>query len=264
MSNKTVLITGGSGGIGKEISKLFLNEKFNLIIVGRSHTEIDKCKQELGSENVIYWSMDLGFADSATRLFEKVKESEIDIDVLINNAGFGLYGSHIDIEYERLQNMLLLNVHTLACLSHLFGHEMSQKGVGTIINIGSTAAFQPLPNLAAYAASKSFVLNFSMALASEFEGSGVNVLCVCPGATKTAFMSTAGLGRTEKFGSTDYFAHKIAMAPEKVALTLFEAYKERKKIAVPGITNKMHRLAVRVLPKFAYEQVVNTVLGNHK
>lgn len=262
MNNKTVLITGGSGGIGKEVAKLFLNENYNLIIVGRTQTEIDKCKLELGNQPVIYWSMDLGCADSANRLFERVKKSEIEIDVLINNAGFGLYGNHIDIEYERLQNMLLLNVHTLACLSHLFGKTMSDRGEGTIINIGSTAAFQPLPNLAAYAASKSFVLNFSMALAAELEGTGVNVLCVCPGTTKTAFLSTAGLNDADKFGSTDYFAHKIAMDPKKVALTLFDAYKEKKTIAIPGIANKLHRLAVRALPKVAYDQVVNLVFSN--
>lgn len=264
MSKKTVLITGGSGGIGKEIAKLFLSEQHNLIIVGRTQSEIDNCKLELSDPNILYWAMDLGCFDSAYKLFELVNEQQLNIDVLVNNAGFGLYGDHIDLEFERLQNMLLLNVQTVACLSHLFGKDMSKRKSGTIINIGSTAGFQPLPYLAAYAASKTFVLNFSIALATELEGSGVHVLCVCPGTTKTAFLSTAGLNQIDKFGSTDYIAHKIAMDPKKVASTLFDAYKEHKTVAVPGIVNKIHRLAVRVLPKVAFDPVVHAVLGKQK
>lgn len=203
--------------------------------------------------------MDLGQPDSAENLYERCQHEGKNIDVLINNAGFGLYGEHLQLDAERLHNMLNLNMNTLAMSCYWFGKQMKSRGSGTIINIGSTASFQPLPFMAAYAASKAFVVSFSHSLREELAPHGIKVICVCPGTTKTAFLKEAGLHENQAFGTLDYLAYKVAMNPEKVADTVFEAYSKGNAFAVPGLANKTHYLASRWLPKKALNPIVSTI-----
>ena len=186
MSEKTALITGGSGGIGKEIAKLFQRAGYHLVLVSLSQDELDACKDSFNGHSVRYWCMDLGLHDSAETLFNRCQQESVVVDVLINNAGFGLFGEHCDLNYDRLQSMLNLNMNTLANTCYLFGQQMKLRGAGTIINIGSTASFQPLPYMAGYAATKAFVVSFSAAFSEEMSQHGIDVICVCPGTTRTA------------------------------------------------------------------------------
>lgn len=259
MAKGTVLITGGSGGIGKEIAKLFQQAGYGLVLVSLSQKELDACRPELGETHVTYWCMDLGLPNSGEQLFERCQQASITVDILINNAGFGLFGEHCDLDYTRLQSMLNLNMNTLANTCYLFGQQMKQRKSGTIINIGSTASFQPLPYMAGYAATKAFVVSFSAAFSEEMAKHGVNVICVCPGTTRTAFLQEAGIKDNQAIGSLDYVAYKVAMEPKKVADTVFNAFKKQQRFALPGLTNQAHYAFSRVLPKRLMQPIVSTI-----
>jgi len=156
-----------------------------------------------------------------------------------NNAGFDLFDKFVDMDFERIKEMLQLNMNTLTLLSYCFGKEMAKKGDGTIINVGSTASFQPLPHMSAYSASKAFVVSFSEALHKEMKPYGVNVLCVCPGTTKTAFLKEVGLEKDNDKRLISKIAHMVAMKPEDVARIVWEAYQKNKSFSIPGKLNNI-------------------------
>ncbi len=192
-TKKTVLITGGGGGIGLEIAKLLAALGHSLLLVGRDANRLKAAADELraahGAEVHVH-SIDLSEPSAARKLFEHTQQQELDVNVLINNAGFGIVDAHVDIDPQELYRMLQLNVVAVAELCHCYGRIMKEKRTGRILNIASSAAFQPTPYFAAYGASKAFVLNFSEALAKEMEDYGVTVSCLAPGPTDTGFFDT--------------------------------------------------------------------------
>lgn len=186
----TTLLTGASGGIGLEMARLLAARGHRLVLASRTATRLAQVADDLRRDHGIEvhtHATDLSVAGAAQRLFDFTEHAGLRIDALVNNAGFGTVEEHVALDPTHLQRMLHLNIVTVAELCHRYGAQMRQRGAGRILNIASSAAFQPTPYFAAYGASKAFVLNFSEALAKELEDFGVSVSCLSPGPTDTAF-----------------------------------------------------------------------------
>jgi short-subunit dehydrogenase len=184
------LITGASSGIGRELARLLGMRRYPLLLVSRNEARLEEVAATLRAEHgVRVWtrSADLARSGAARDVFEFTNRNGIDVEVLINNAGVGLYGEHVEIPIDRLDQMLELNIIALCDLCLLYGAKMRLARSGRILNVASTAAYQPTPFVAAYGASKAFVLNFSEALAMELADYGVTVSCLSPGPTDTPF-----------------------------------------------------------------------------
>ncbi|MEK7736631.1 MAG: SDR family oxidoreductase, partial [Pseudomonadota bacterium] len=190
----TVLITGASSGIGAAFARNLASRGANMILTARSQDTLMRIADELKRKypiSIQVFPADLGDMEAPQQLFEKVRASGISVDVLINNAGFGKWAHFLDEEFDTYRRMLSLNVNALVHLTHLFLPHMLARGTGGVINVASTAAFQPVPYIAVYSASKSFVLNFTEALSGEYSGKGLRFLALCPGNTTTNFMAVA-------------------------------------------------------------------------
>jgi hypothetical protein len=186
----TALITGASSGIGRELAGLLAARKHPLVIVGRNEARLGEVADAIRAEHgVAVWTVavDLGRPGAAKEVFDFTTKNGLAIELLINNAGVGLYGEHAELAVDRLDSMLQLNIGAVADLCGLYAPEMKLRKSGRILNVASTAAYQPTPFFAAYGASKAFVLNFSEALAMELADHGISVSCLSPGPTDTAF-----------------------------------------------------------------------------
>lgn len=191
----TVLVTGASAGIGETFARKLAQEGANLILVARSKEKLECLAEGLRRSHGIevhVFPADLSFHEAPRRLFEEIQKAGLEVDLLINNAGVGRYGYFEDASAEADDAMLAVNIHSLVGLTHLFLPGILERKRGGILNVASTAAFQPLPFLALYSASKSFVVSFTEALWAETLGCGIRVLCLCPGNTDTDFHRLAG------------------------------------------------------------------------
>lgn len=242
---KNALITGASSGLGREFAEIFAREGYDLILVARRERELISLAEELergyGTASQVI-SLDLSLATSANDLFNQVIEKGLFIDVLVNNAGFGVYGPFDKNELDDVVNMLEVNVLTLTKLTRLVLPAMLEARKGKILNVASTAAFQPIPLFAAYAASKSYVLSVSEALANELQGTGVTVTALCPGATKTEFGTRSQMNNTRLFG-------KGVMDAKTVAELGFKALKQGKSVVITGVKNRMIAITTRFAPR---------------
>ncbi|OFX25286.1 MAG: hypothetical protein A2033_07595 [Bacteroidetes bacterium GWA2_31_9] len=201
---QTVLITGASSGIGKETAYVFAKNNYNLILIARRKDVLENIKIDIESKfkiNVTIIILDLSDINSSNEVYRIIKEKNLLVDILINNAGFGLSGNFIDIDIENESNMLLLNMITLTKLTKLFLRDMVKNDSGTIINIASTGAFQPVPYMACYGAIKAYVLNFTEAIAYELRKTKVKIIAICPGATESEFSKVAGVENAIMFKS---------------------------------------------------------------
>jgi short-subunit dehydrogenase len=186
------LITGASGGIGLEIAKLLAAKKIDLIIVARREAQLQALKQSLESEHGIQvhvFAKDLSVTQNPIALYQEIKAQGLAVTILINNAGFGLWGEFTETALETELNMIQLNLSALVSLCKLFGKDMKAQKQGRILNIASLLSFFPFPYFSVYAASKAFVLSFSEAFATELEGTNVTVTAACPGPVDTEFAS---------------------------------------------------------------------------
>ena len=186
------LLTGASSGIGLEMAELLAGRGVDLVLVARSADKLEGLGEKLSRETgatVHVLSVDLSEPEGARRVFDFTRTQGIEIDILVNNAGVGVFGEHTSLDRDKLDRMLQLNINAVCDLCHLFGAGMRRRKKGRILNVASTAAYQPVPYFAAYGASKAFVLNFSEALAKEMEDHGVTVSCLSPGPTDTGFFS---------------------------------------------------------------------------
>jgi len=251
--NKTALITGASIGIGREFAKIFAREKYDVVLVARSKDILEELAEELALEYGIKATplcQDLLADNAVNTLMTQLAEKNITADVLINNAGFGLLEEFTTSDIRTLLDMLKLNISVLTELTHAIASQMVARKEGKILNLASTAAFQPGPYMAVYYASKAYVLSFSEALSYELRPYNIQVTALCPGATKTEFLvrsklTHAGLGR----------GYIGMMEPEQVAEAGFKALQQNKRVKTPGLIGYLlglssgitpHRLSMRI------------------
>lgn len=246
LRNRTALVTGASSGIGAAFARQLAAEGTNLVLVARRLDRLNELSSELTKKHgvkVAVVDLDLTTSSAPSTLKTKVGKLGMEVDILVNNAGFATSGGFEGEDLTRALNEIDLNVKALVALTHTFIPEMVERRSGAVINIASTAAFQPVPTMAVYGATKAFVLSFSEALWAEFEGRGVRVLALCPGGTDTEFFEVAGSNGT---GSPRETPDQVA----KVAIEELSA-KKMKPSVVSGTRNKvlsfMPRLVSRAL-----------------
>ena len=257
MKRPTALVTGASSGIGYEFARILAQENFNLVIVARNENILNDLKGVLESEYKIAVKViakDLSNILSVYEIYEELKKEEIAIDVLVNDAGIGKFGFFYETDWRKEEEMIHINVTALTYFCKLFGKDMVARNRGRILNVASTAAFQPGPLMAVYYATKAYVLSFSAAIANEFQGTAVTVTTLCPGLTATRFHKSAG---TEK---SKLVAGKKMTSARDVALYGYRAMMKHKTVAVPGWKNRVLALASRFAPRAAVIASVRKML----
>ena len=241
----TALITGASSGLGEEFARQLAREKYDLILTARREDLLksvaDKARAS-GSANVRIIVSDLGRPGAAETLYKQASDSSPAIDYLVNNAGFGTHGMFHKLPVNREIEEIDLNVTSLVALTRLALPAMISLGRGTIINVASTAAFQAVPYMATYAATKAFVLNFSEAIAFELRGTGVKVMALCPGPTRTGFQSVAGV----EDASLPSFAYMDAAT---VVAQAIASAKQGKSVRINGLMNALMAQSTRLAPR---------------
>lgn len=238
---KWCIVTGATSGIGRELALLAAADGFSLIVASRSGERLRSAADEFrraGSPEVLFFPMDLSSAKAAQMLWAYAQEKGITPEILVNNAGFGVYTDAADADnLERVTRMMGLNVEALTVLSMLAAHAMREAGNGRILNVASVAAFAACPKLAAYAA----VLSFSRALAEELKSTGVTVTALCPGYTLTHFADAAGVAPS---AGSDI----IARSAREAALTGWKALRSGKPVVIDGALNRLCVGLIRLLP----------------
>jgi len=253
----TTLITGASSGIGEAFARKLANRGHNLLLVARSEDKLMTLCNELGrvrSIRVQYFPMDLSKADAPARLFEETRQRDLEIDLLINNAGFGAMGDFTSIDLARQLNMIDLNVSSLVELTYRFLQPMRERKGGAIINVASTAAFQPVPFMGVYAATKAFVLSFSEALWEENRPYGIKVMALCPGVTDTGFFSVAGIDKPPP--------GRIMQPPEDVVDTALRGLRHGRSHIISGFPNYLMIQSERLAPRSLIARIAGMALRN--
>lgn len=256
MSN-TALVTGASGGLGLEFAKLLAKDGHDLLLVARNGHRLEEIKEELEKAHnvkVYFLACDLTEADGPDKVCEYAKDNSLDIDMLINNAGFGDFGNYLDAVWEKQRDMVNLNVLALMKLTRLLVPAMKEKGYGKVLNVASIASFQPGPLMSIYYATKAFVLSFSEALAVELKKTGVTVTALCPGPIRTCFEKTANLAYSGLFKNL-----KVASA-EKVARFGYKKMKKGKVVAIQGGSNRLVVFSTRLAPRSLVRKVVYRIM----
>jgi uncharacterized protein len=247
---KKVVVTGAGSGIGKEFTKLYLEDGSHVLAVSLVQAELDQLSEDFGfgATRLQTLQMDLSKPDSAAALLQWCQENDWFPDTLINNAGFACFGDAVDLAPERVANMLELNVITLTMTSMLFGSQMKKRGHGAILNVGSTAGMVPSVRFASYGASKSYVNTFTYALAAELKRYGVTVTCLTPGATQTKFAQAGGIDTfAEKSLLHNMFEKNKAGSPAEVARAGYDALAAGKRQALVGKGAKLAAVLSRVV-----------------
>lgn len=252
------LITGATSGIGLEMAKIFAARGENLVLVSRNEEKLCKVARELNEvSDVIIMPVDLSKTGSAMELFQECERLKLNIHVLINNAGFGKFGESTQMKAFDVEAMLTLNMTTLTSLSKLFGAKMKERGRGFILNVASTAAFQSIPYLSAYAASKSYVQYFTFALREELKVHGVNVSCLFPGPTDTNFFDVAFENK-----DADLFKKQPVMPASEVAHIAIEGLLKGRRSIVPGSFNKVVSTSAGFVPPSAIARIIRKYSRN--
>jgi uncharacterized protein len=241
MSKPNVLITGASSGIGYEMAKVFANNGYNLVLVARRTQSMEALKTEFPNTQITIIQKDLSLDSSCQEVFDEARE--IQIDVLVNNAGFGDTGQFETLSKDKQTNMIDLNVRALTELSHLFGSLMVQRKSGRILNVASVVAFMPGPKMATYFATKAFVLSLSQALSQEWGRFGVQVMALCPGVTTSGFQDAAHQS------DMDMVKGKHIPTSAEVAKYGYDKMIQGKSLVVHGFVNKVFTFLPRILPR---------------
>lgn len=254
---KTVLITGASEGIGYELSQLFANAHYQLILVARNEQKLNAMCETYTSNGIkcTYFVADLSIMSHVERLADKIDQLPFKIDYLINNAGFGIYRNSTELDWEKESAMYQLNMISLAYLTKHFSIQMTKNGFGRILNVASIAAFQPLPFMAGYAASKAFVLSLSQALNEELKKQNVYVSTLCPGVTESKFHNTANTEK--KLLGASFFP--VATAQE-VAQYGYKLLMSGKNIGIYGLLNRIQIGLLRFIPRAFIVKIVGIMM----
>ena len=255
-----VLITGASGGIGLELAKIFAEKKQDLVLVARSAQKLESLQKELTEcqgVRVDVIPKDLSRREAARELFEEVRSKGLFVEILVNNAGVGSFGAFAEIELSAHENQMDLNMVSLTQLTRLFLQPMLERKRGKIMNVASTAAFQPGPMMAVYYASKAYVLHLSEALADELRGSGVTVTALCPGPTRTGFQEKADMGGSKLFRSA-------VMSAESVAREGYLGLMRGQAVVITGFRNKLLANSARFAPRSLMTRIVRKIQEKDK
>ena len=256
MANDVALITGASSGLGAEFARQLAREGKDLVLVARRADRLEALRAEIersGTARCHVIIEDLSRLEAPERLFAETTKRGLEVSWLVNNAGFGTNGRFVDLPLAKEREEILLNVHCLVALSRLYSPAMVARGRGSIINVGSIGSFVPTPYMATYAATKAFVLSFSEALATELASTGVRVLALCPGATKTEFQEVAGV--TEAVPEFSY------MTAEAVVSQAIAAAKAGRRTLVPGWMNKTLALTTRIAPRSVLARITGAMFA---
>jgi uncharacterized protein len=248
---KTVVITGGAGGIGREFSKLFAKDGYRVVVFSLLTAELDALGAELQrlspTAEVHLQQMDLAQPEAAERVVAWCMQRSLEIDVLVNNVGFGLLGEHVELDVGRMQQMLYLNTLLLTKLTMLIGKQMKARGRGHILVVSSMVGFSPAPFFAAYSGTKAYALAFAVAVARELGEFGVSVSCLCPGTTKTQFLHTAQ-SQLESAKGITRFVSAYMVTPDVVAAAGYRGLFSGKLIIVPNAFLKIQAIFLRSTP----------------
>lgn len=250
----TTIITGASSGIGEAFAHQLAAKGRNLLLVARSEDKLVSICNEIGRTNSIraqYLALDLAQPESPAILFEETRKRGLTVDMLINNAGVGSMGDFLELDPARELKMIDLNVKALVELTYRFLKPMREQRQGVIINVASTAGFQPVPFMTTYAATKAFVLSFSEALCEENRPHGILVMALCPGVTETNFFEAAGIEKPPL---------RVSQSPEDVVETALRALQRRKSHVITGWTNFVMVQAERLAPRSLVARVTGRVL----
>ena len=252
------LITGASSGIGEVFARKLAARGRSVLLVARSEDKLITLCNELGRSNNIraqYIAIDLSQPESAARLFEEVEQRGLSVEMLINNAGFGSMGDFAKLDLARELNMIDLNIKSLVELTHRFLQPMLARKQGTIINVASTAAFQPVPFMATYAATKAFVLSFSEALWEENRSRGIQVMALCPGVTETNFFEAAHGQKPPA---------RVAQTPEEVVDTALRGLAQNRSHIISGWTNYFMTQSERLVPRSLITRVAGRMMRSQQ
>jgi hypothetical protein len=243
---ETVLITGASSGIGLELAKCFAADGCRLILVARSQDTLEKLAEELRCKNkieAVVLIADLSLPETPKLIFEKLSAQNISVDLLVNNAGFGLHGAFAELPLQRQLEMLQVNITALTELAGLFLPGMIARRRGGILNVGSVAGFLPGPGMAVYYSTKAYVLSFTEALAEELAGTGLTVTVLCPGPTATNFSQVARGQKLRRIQTSKMSAETVAHCGHRV-------YRHGRVLAVPGFGNHFLIFLTRIMPRW--------------
>jgi short-subunit dehydrogenase len=245
----TALITGASSGIGLELARIFARESYRVVLVARNEKRLLEIAQELRPAEAQVIAMDLSLPGAAEEIHGKIPK----VDVLVNNAGFGVFGKFVEKGLAEELNMMQLNMTALVILTRLYLPSMITAGSGKIMNVASTAAFQPGPLMAIYFATKAFVLSFSEAIANELEGTGVTVTALCPGPTTSDFQERA------QMQNSGLVKGKKMMDARTVAEAGYHALMAGKTVEIPGLANKLLTQSLRFSPRSLVTKMVRRI-----
>jgi uncharacterized protein len=263
MAAETVLVTGASSGIGWELARFFAADGSDLVLVARRQVELERLAAELsGQHGVQVYVLPADLADPAApaALADDLATRGLSIDVLVNNAGFGAEGPFGVLPLSRQLDMVQVNVTALTQLTGLLLPPMLARRRGGVLNVGSTAGFQPGPYMAIYYATKAYVLSFTEALAEELSGTGLTATCLAPGPTSTEFFAAASMEHTRLVALGTMDARSVAQAG-------YRGFRAGRRLVVPGIPNKLGVLSVRFAPRRLVTKItawLNRVPGKGK
>ncbi|HEX8285262.1 MAG TPA: SDR family oxidoreductase [Pyrinomonadaceae bacterium] len=251
----TALVTGASGGIGEELARLFAADGHSLVLVARSRDKLERLAGELQQKHNVsarVLAADLARPESPREIFDELQSAGVQVDALVNNAGFGSYGLFAETDLRQELELLQVNVVALTHLTKLFLPPMLARRRGYVMNVASTASFQPGPLMAVYYASKAYVLSLSEALANECGGTGVRVSALCPGPTETGFVAAAGMGDSKLFDRAVMDARTVAVAGYR-GLLAGEA------VVIPGFRNNFLARSIGFFPRGLVTKVVRGI-----
>lgn len=254
MSNSFALITGASSGIGREMTKLLAEKEYNLLLVSNDEIGLSQVKDELVKNSTIevrILTMDLSSQIAALEIFNYCSKNELNIDVLINNAGLLFFSEIVEADYPKAQELLMLHMLTTSQLCQLIGRQMKEKGRGHILNVSSISAYRAFPGIGHYGSSKAYLKNFSLSLRTELKPHHVVVSCLCPGATTTNLYdpNVIDMERAKKLG--------IMMDAKSVATSGINGLFANKAIVIPGLLTKIMLLFAMITPQFVYQFIWN-------